>query len=87
MHPELVGIDRLIADFAAAGFVVATHDPSGQVYAGIDGGGYSFLDAHWAPLYLRMMLPRARPGLGGFEYGAAHIYVPTRDGLRRVVRS
>jgi hypothetical protein len=59
-------------DFAAAGFVVARHEPSGNVYAGIDGGGYSFLDAHWAPLFLRRM---ARGGA----------YVRTAKGLRRVV--
>jgi hypothetical protein len=60
-------------DFAAAGFVVARHEPSGKVYAGIDGGGYSFLDAHWAPLLLRRMAKG-----GG--------YVRTSKGLRRVVK-
>lgn len=72
--------ERNADDFAACGFVVATHEPSGQVYAGIDGGGYSFLDAHWAPLYLRFMLPDILPE-------RRTIYVPTRDGLRRVVRA
>lgn len=42
--------EREADDFHAAGFVVATHEPSGETYAGIDGGGYSMTDAHWAPL-------------------------------------
>jgi hypothetical protein len=72
-------IDKRDADdFAAAGFVVATHEPSGQTYAGIDGGGYDFLEAHWSRLYLACLL------FG--KYAPACIYVPTADGLRRVVR-
>lgn len=59
-------------DFAACGFVVARHEPSGNVYAGIDGGGYSFTDAHWVPLYLRRH---------------AVDYVPTEKGLRRLVKA
>lgn len=66
-------------DFAAAGFVVAEHVPSGQVYAGIDGGGYDFLEAHWSRVYLRFLLHGT--------YSQPVIYVPTADGLRRVVRS
>jgi hypothetical protein len=86
-HNYAAAIDERDADdFAACGFVVATHEPSGQVYAGIDGGGYSFLDAHWAPLYLRMMLTHGRAGSGAW-LPEKHIYVPTRDGLRRVVRA
>jgi hypothetical protein len=71
--------ERDADDFAACGFVVATHEPSGQVYAGIDGGGYSTLDAHWCPLYLRFHLHG--------QYAPAHIYAPTKDGLRRVVKA
>jgi hypothetical protein len=63
-------------DFAVAGFVVARHEPSGQVYAGIDAGGFDFLQAFWAPLYLRVLL-----------HGRYAIYVPTDAGLRRVVRA
>ena len=59
-------------DFVACGFVVARHEPSGNVYAGIDGGGYSFIDAHWVPLYLRRH---------------AGDYVPTEKGLRRLVKA
>lgn len=58
-------------DFAAAGFVVACYKGD-TYYAGIDGGGYSFLDAHWIPLYLA----RAA-GLYGWP-------VRTSTGLRRV---
>lgn len=57
-------------DFAAAGFVVARYKGD-TYYAGIDGGGYSFVDAHWAPLFLRRMAKG-----GG--------YVRTSKGLRRV---
>ena len=66
-------IDKREADdFDAAGFVVATHEPSGQTYAGIDGGNYSMLDAHWAPLYAARMAGR---------YGSP---VRTAAGLRRL---
>lgn len=72
-------IDERDADeFAAAGFVVATHEPSGQVYAGIDGGGYDFLEAHWSRVFLAFRLCGT--------YAPPCIYVPTADGLRRVVR-
>ncbi len=53
---------------------MARHEPSGQLYAGIDGGGYSFLSAQWGPLYLRFTPQNP-------------VYVPTANGLRRVVRS
>lgn len=56
-------------DFARAGFVVAVYD-GGQAWAGIDGGGYDFIGAHWVPLYL------------GRHVGE---YVRTSQGLRRVV--
>lgn len=73
-------IDERDADeFAAAGFVVATHEPSGQVYAGIDGGGYDFLEAHWSRVFLAFRLCGT--------YAPPCIYVPTADGLRRVVRT
>lgn len=39
-----------IEQFAAAGFLVYRYDGD-RLIAGIDGGGYSFLGAHWAPLY------------------------------------
>ena len=86
-HNYAAAIDERDADdFDAAGFVVARHEPSGQVYAGIDGGGYDFIEAHWSRVYLRFMLPAVR-GVGVFRTeGPMHIYVPTRDGLRRVVR-
>lgn len=45
-------------DLHATGFVVATYrGGDGDEYrlAGIDGGGYSFSDAHFAPLALRLM--------------------------------
>lgn len=71
--------ERYAEDFAACGFVVALHEPSGQHYAGIDGGGYSFTDAHWAPLYLRWHLHG--------RYSPEHVYLETNDGLRRVNRS
>ena len=77
-------------DFSAAGFVVAEHTPSGQVYAGIDGGGYDLLEAHWCPLFLRMRLHDRHYGAGVFA-GVIHappcIYVPTPDGIRRVIRN
>jgi hypothetical protein len=63
--------ERDVDDFDAAGFVVARFD-GGDLWAGIDGGGYSFTDAHWAPLYLR------RAAANGW-------YVRTDAGLRRVV--
>lgn len=59
-----------VADFAAAGFVVATYKGD-TLYAGVDGGGYSFMDAHWIPLYLR------RAARNGWR-------VQTSAGLRRV---
>lgn len=37
-----------------------------------DGGGYSFIDAHWVPLYL---------------HRHAGDYVPTEKGLRRLVKA
>lgn len=63
--------EREADDFGAAGFVVATHEPSGQTYAGIDGGGYGFTDAHWAPLM-------AQRAAGRFGWP-----VRTSAGLRR----
>lgn len=72
--------------FAAAGFVIARHEPSGTLYAGIDGGGYDFLEAHWSRVYLARMLPNA--ALRDFARSAGEtpcIYVPTDNGLRRVV--
>jgi hypothetical protein len=63
--------ERDVEDFDAAGFVVARFD-GGDLWAGIDGGGYSFTDAHWAPLYLK------RAAANGW-------YVRTDAGLRRVV--
>ena len=60
--------------FARAGFVVARYR-DGQLYAGIDGGGYDFLAAHWFPAYLDAMT----------HYGSA--YIRTRDGVRKVVTS
>jgi hypothetical protein len=62
--------ERDVEDFDAAGFVVARFD-GGDLWAGVDGGGYSFTDAHWAPLYLR------RAAANGW-------YVRTDAGLRRV---
>ena len=79
-HNYAAAIDEREADdFAAAGFIVAQHEPSGQVYAGIDGGGYDFLEAHWSRVYLRVRLYGT--------YALECIYVPTRDGSRRVVRA
>lgn len=73
-------IDRMyIADFAAAGFVVVEHKPSGDIYAGIDGGGYDFLESHWSRAYLRRFLHG--------KYAPKCIYLRTDDGLRRVVRA
>lgn len=44
----------------AAGFLVF-YDPDGNLYLGIDGGGYSFDAAHWAPLY-RTVYEQPLPG-------------------------
>lgn len=72
-HNYAAKVDEYDADdFVACGFVVARHEPSGNFYAGIDGGGYSFIDAHWVPLYLRRH---------------AGDYVPTEKGLRRLVKA
>lgn len=45
--------EREIERFVAHGFVVWRFD--GEPIAGIDGGGYSFDDAHWRPMWLAMM--------------------------------
>jgi hypothetical protein len=63
--------ERDVDDFDTAGFVVARFD-GGDLWAGLDSGGYDFTDAHWAPLYLR------RAAANGW-------YVRTDAGLRRVV--
>lgn len=42
-----------LAELVSAGFVVYQYDGD-EYIAGIDGGGYSFLDAHFAPLYLTL---------------------------------
>lgn len=60
-----------LADWPAAGFVLAEYEPSGILYAGVDGCGYSFSDAHIVPLYLL----RAARG---------HWTVETNAGPRRV---
>jgi hypothetical protein len=39
-----------LAEFQAAGFLVYRYDGD-AIIAGIDGGGYSFMGAHFAPLY------------------------------------
>lgn len=73
-------IDRMyIEDFVAAGFVVVEHTPSGDVYAGIDGGGFDFLSGLWVRAYLRRFLHG--------DYAPECIYLRTDDGLRRVVRA
>lgn len=72
-------IDRMYTeDFAAAGFVVAEHTPSGDLYAGIDGGGYDFIEAHWSRAFLRAHLHG--------KYSPERIYMRTDAGLRRAVR-
>jgi hypothetical protein len=38
-----------VKELSAAGFLVYDYD--GTIIAGIDGGGYSFMDAHFKPLY------------------------------------
>ncbi len=45
--------EREIERFIEHGFVVWRFD--GDPIAGIDGGGYSFDDAHWRPMWLAMM--------------------------------
>jgi hypothetical protein len=45
--------ERDIDDFAAAGFLVWENNVTGKLYAGIDGGGYSYEGAHFAPLWWR----------------------------------
>lgn len=78
-HNYAAEIDRMYTDdFAAAGFVVVEHTPSGKLYAGIDGGGYSFTDAHWAPAFLRYRLHG--------KYAPEYIYITTDAGLRKVLR-
>ena len=51
-HNYAAKIDEREAErFAAAGFVVARYR-GGDLYAGIDGGGYDFTEAHWLPVFL-----------------------------------
>jgi hypothetical protein len=42
-----------LADLQAAGFIVYVYD-GGDTIVGIDGAGYSFLNQHFAPVYLRI---------------------------------
>lgn len=58
--------------FAAAGFVVARYR-GGELYAGIDGGGYDFTEAHWLPVFLAAQVAHGRG------------YVRTSGGVRVVV--
>jgi len=42
--------DHWLDELSAAGFLVYRYDDD-TIVAGIDGGGYSFMDAHFKPLY------------------------------------
>lgn len=73
-HNYAAKIDEREADrFASAGFVVARYR-GGELYAGIDGGGYDFTEAHWLPVFLAAQV--AYNGKG---------YVRTSGGVRVVV--
>jgi hypothetical protein len=48
-----VGTLAWLDDFAACGFIAYRYDDY-IVIAGIDGAGYSFMDAHFAPLFARL---------------------------------
>lgn len=41
-HPDIV---------SKCGFRIFEDDYTGDIYLGLDGGGYNFFDAHWTPLY------------------------------------
>lgn len=62
--------ERWIDDLRACGFLVYRYDGD-KLIAGIDGGGYSFMGAHFAPFYARLA---ARNGW----------LVETKDGPRRM---
>lgn len=73
-HNYAAKVDEREAErFAAAGFVVARYR-GGDLYAGIDGGGYGFTEAHWLPVFLASQV--AYNGRG---------YVRTSGGVRVVV--
>lgn len=68
---SLIENESWIDDLRACGFVVYRYEGD-QIIAGIDGGGYSFTGAHFAPFYARIA---ARNGW----------LVETKDGPRRIV--
>ena len=61
-HNNAAKIDEYDTErFAAAGFVVARYR-GGDLYAGIDGGGYDFTEAHWLPVFLASQVAYNRRG-------------------------
>lgn len=50
---SLIEHEAWVDDLQACGFEVYRYDGD-QIIAGIDGGGYSFMGAHFAPLYARL---------------------------------
>ena len=48
-----------VQQFAAAGFLVWRYK-GGELIAGIDGGGYNMLDAHWKPLWFARCIEAER---------------------------
>lgn len=69
----IVEHESWIDDLRACGFIVYRYNGD-EIIAGIDGGGYSFMGAHFAPFYARLA---AR-----FDW-----LVETKDGPRRIVDS
>lgn len=59
-----------LAELRASGFKVYNYD-EGAIIAGIDGGGYSFMGAHFAPFYARLAAKN-------------DWLVQTKDGPRRI---
>lgn len=66
--------EREVEWFASAGFVVVRYDGD-KLIAGIDGGGYSLLGAHWAPAFWSY-LTSGYPGLVETDSGPRRPELP-----------